>query len=59
MMRGKELPAMPMSGAMVTPMIELKRVNAPSFSGSVSGVYGMVCTKIDDPIVPTKNRARD
>ena len=46
-------------GAMVTPMIELKSVKAPTLTGNVSGVYGTLWTMIEDPMVPKKNKPRD
>ena len=53
------VPAMAISGAIVIPMMEPKRVKAATLTGTVSGVYGMLWTKIEDPMVPTKNKARD
>ena len=35
------VPAMDMRGAIVTPIMEVKRMNAPILAGSVSGVYGV------------------
>lgn len=37
----KCVPATVIRGARVTPMMEVKRVNAPILAGSVSGVYGV------------------
>ena len=46
-------------GARVAPIIVLNKANAPTLAGMVSGEYGILIQRTQEPIVPTRNDTPD